>query len=144
MHPSRFYELIHARWAEVHEFFLVPMPEVEFGDYPHFRTTRGFGVTFFEPKTRECKMRYAEKLLRQPIERIEGIVRHEFGHVVDFLVPEPVLTRIFATFDLGLEPGAERRADQIAEFIWGPIYYDNDLVQNTKHGVTPRPARLGA
>jgi hypothetical protein len=38
----------------------------------------------------------------------------------------------------------ERRADDIAEAVWGTaLKYDHDLVQNTTTGVTPRPRHLG-
>lgn len=65
---------------------------------------------------------------RQSRDRIEAILRHEFGHVLQ-------LARGFGF--------AEREADQIAERLWGDtIYYDDEDVQTLIPGVTPRPRHL--
>jgi hypothetical protein len=76
----------------------------------------------------------AGKLELAPAHRVEGIIRHEFGHAVDFLYD---LDELF-------HPSAERRADEVAELIWGsPIYYEAPLwIQSISRGVSPRPSQL--
>lgn len=65
---------------------------------------------------------------KQGRDRIEAILRHEFGHAVQ-------LARGFGF--------AEREADQIAERLWGDtIYYDAEDVQTLVPGVAPRPLHL--
>lgn len=110
--------------------------------YPHFQTARGFAVTFYDGMN--CDVLYAEKILQQHPSRVEGIVRHEFGHVLDFYVPQRLL--IAWAFERGvrLPLTTERRADEIARAVWGRhLLYDTEDVQNTRSGVTPRPTRLG-
>jgi hypothetical protein len=73
---------------------------------------------------------YAPKLERADAARIEGVLRHEFGHALAFHVYTP--------------DHAERDADTVAALVFGaPIRYDADDVQTTGEGVTPRPRRLG-
>ena len=73
---------------------------------------------------------YAPKLERADAERIEGVLRHEFGHALAFFVVTP--------------DHSERDADTVAALVFGaPIRYDADDVQTTGEGVTPRPKRLG-
>jgi hypothetical protein len=77
--------------------------------------------------------------------RIEGVMRHEFGHAIDALY-----TRRQIETRLGLKRGhlqkygSERLADVIAELVFGKVIrYDNDLIQTINDdGVTPRPAHL--
>lgn len=64
--------------------------------------------------------------------RIQGVLRHEFGHAVYFFE--------------GYEDHSERQADELAEVLFGDlIYYDSDLVQtiNPRNAVRPRPRSLG-
>ena len=73
---------------------------------------------------------YAPKLERADAARIEGVLRHEFGHALAFFTHSPEHT--------------ERDADTVAALVFGaPIRYDADDVQTTGEGVTPRPRRLG-
>lgn len=82
----------------------------------------------------------APKVLRMNEGRQEGLLRHEFGHAVEFHAGKPWLTRTLGP----LPRGVERRADTVAERLYGdPIYYDRDLIQTTAGGVRPRPAHLG-
>lgn len=70
----------------------------------------------------------APDFARQSRDRIEAVLRHEFGHVVQ-------IARGFGF--------AEREADRIAESLWGDIiYYDAEDVQTLIPGVTPRPPHL--
>lgn len=71
-------------------------------------------------------------LFRDNTARIEGVLRHEFGHAVYFFE--------------GYEDHSERQADELAEVLFGDlIYYDSDLVQtiNPRNAVRPRPRSLG-
>lgn len=64
-------------------------------------------------------------------ERQEGILMHELAHV--------------ALLQAGNEEHSERDADDFAEVLWGKrIAYDNEDVQTTGPGTSPRPVRLDA
>jgi hypothetical protein len=69
----------------------------------------------------------AERALALPAANVRALLRHELGHVVD---PTP------------RAPGAEARADRIAELVGGsPIRYDRRGVQTLGRG-GPRPSFL--
>lgn len=69
------------------------------------------------------------KILKAPRHRVEGLLRHELGHVL--------LMR------QGDYDHSEQTADDIAELCFGEkILYDQDGVQSTKVGVYPRPLHL--
>lgn len=75
---------------------------------------------------------------------IRGLMRHEFGHAIDFRYGKSFLER---TLDVELPHGVERRADAIAEVVFGdPIVYGGQhLVQCVScQGQYPRPKKLGA
>jgi hypothetical protein len=115
------------------------------GDYKHFHTARGFGVTF-KDVGEPCHVRLAAKLADSNKCRQDGIIRHELGHVVDLSFPEPVLDRWALSRGVQLPPKSqgEIRADAIAEAIWGSkLGYDDATVQNVCEGVQRRPAHLG-
>lgn len=113
----------------------------DFGTYPHFKTKRGYGVTFPQ-EDGTCHVRFAEKILTDGDLRADGVLRHELGHVVDMLVPPARLTKLLGS--LPPRKQAELRADAIAEAIWDhPMSYDKDDVQTTGLGTRPRPKRLG-
>jgi hypothetical protein len=90
------------------------------GKYPKSRDyakTNGFTI-YFSPKILDCEDH-----------RVEGLLRHELGHVV--------------LMQAGLLNHSERDADIIAEFCFGlPIYYDQEDVQSIKEGTYPRPNHL--
>jgi hypothetical protein len=119
------------------------------GPYAHFKTRRGFGVTFTQhrnPAWGFCHVRLSKKLLREPPTRQDGIIRHELGHVLDLSFPPGALDRWAAARGVRLPPQAqgELRADSIAAAVWGePLRYDKDTVQSTCCGVFPRPRHLG-
>ncbi len=87
----------------------------------------------------------APKMLEATKDRAEGVLRHEFGHAMDLQANKvPQLLPKFAQDHACWQPGKERRADALAESLWGtPIYYDSLLVQCLSHGITPRPTFLG-
>lgn len=121
----------------------------DIGPYDHFKSKRGFGVTFYShrnPQWGECHIRLSEKLLRAPQTRQDGIIRHELGHVIDLQTTPHMLDAWAASRGVKLPPQAhgELRADAIAEAVWGePLKYDRDTVQSTCCGVDHRPAHLG-
>jgi len=80
-----------------------------------------------------CLIVVAPKILKAARPRVLGLLMHELGHAVDFQKSPDHPNH-----------GSERRADAIAEHIWGvPIRYDGDTVQSICCGVHPRPAHLG-
>ncbi len=86
----------------------------------------------------------APKLLRGDRDRVQAILRHELAHAIEFHVGEEELRSMAAQDGYRLPRGAERRADRVAEIIWGdPIYYDDILVQTLARGIRPRPEHLG-
>jgi hypothetical protein len=145
-----FGKLVVRRWAEARAVLGCQPNAVtltwDFGDYPHFETPRGFGVTFHHGGP-VCHLRFARKLLKQEPARIDGVLRHEIGHVIDLVFDANEVTGWANNLGVRLAPPnqAERRADDIAQVVWGaPILYDTALwVQNTQHGVAPRPKHLG-
>ena len=82
----------------------------------------------------------APKLARGPEGRIQAILRHELAHAIEFHLGEYKLLEALPE----LPAGPERRADRLAELLWGdPIYYDDILVQTLDGGKRPRPRHLG-
>ena len=88
----------------------------------------------------------APDFAEQPAYRRVALLRHEFGHAIEFAVgPSVVLNMIDAAgYSLAAWGGVERRADAVAEVVYGaPIGYDTGDVQTIRGGVRPRPLRLG-
>jgi predicted SprT family Zn-dependent metalloprotease len=72
---------------------------------------------------------FSPKILKATKERMDGLMRHEFAHVI--LMKQ-------GDFD-----HSEREADIVAESVFGGnIYYDEDDVQTTLRGKRPRPLHL--
>jgi hypothetical protein len=84
---------------------------------------------------------FAAKVEGLPEANIRGLMRHEFGHALDYRYGRRPLER---QLGVKLSPMTERRADQIAEAVFGePIEYDQKLIQCIDcGGVSPRPRRL--
>ncbi len=143
-----FDELVALRWEETAEAVDFDPVKVDLvwgvgGGYPHFKTLRGYGVTFWDGKP-PCRLLFAQKILQAPFHRQDGIVRHELGHVVDMVFGKKKINRWAKQKGVSLASTDERRADDIALAIWGePIRYDRDLVQSTSYGEYPRPKFLG-
>jgi len=107
-------------------------------DYPHPRNC-AMCAWLDTPQGRQIDIFVAPKVLKMDLGRQEGLLRHEFGHAVEFYLQDR-LPEVLP----GLPKGIERRADQIAERIYGdPIYYDADLIQTISGGTRPRPRHLG-
>ncbi len=112
------------------------------GASAHFDTRRGFATTSFDGTSTYLKL--SEKLLTAGSYRVEGVLRHEMGHIVDLNVPWPALDAWAEERGADLPHTPERRADAIAGTIWGsPVYYDVESVQTTLSGTSPRPEDLG-
>lgn len=142
-----FGQLLSRRWGEAHTALGLPPGTLglswDIGPYPHFKTKRGYAVCFHKGP-QSCHLRFAEKTLRAPVHRADGLARHEMGHAIDFCCDADALDAWGLSRGVKIPRTPERRADAIAEAVWGdPIRYDSDLVQSTKNGVYPRPRHLG-
>lgn len=84
---------------------------------------------------------FAPKAARLPKAQLVGLMRHEMGHALEYRFGVKELERRLGR---KLPDMVERRADAIAEAVWGePIVYDEKLVQCVGvPGVRPRPAHL--
>ena len=127
--------------------YLFPPVTWAFEEHEHVETPRGFAGTWLSRRpSLQAHIGLSRKCLSVSRDRLLGILRHEFGHVVDFTVDREALDQFT---EHALAQTKERRADDIARFIWkSPIYYDRDLwVQtisnNKKKAVHPRPKHLG-
>lgn len=138
---------LDVRWADAYRALHPRLVDVRMtwciGESTHFNTNRGFatmktdGTSFFH-------LTFAEKIRAASMARLEGILRHELGHVIDFAVEKADLDAWARIRGLVLPDTRERRADAIALAIWGaPIRYDSEQVQNIETGIHPRPAELG-
>ncbi len=143
-------QLAARRQAEAEKSLGTRLPVTwDIGPYAHFRTKRGFGVTFYQhhnPAWGACHVRLSKKLLQSSQGRQDGIIQHELGHVIDLLVNPTSLDRwaVKRGVRLPRQELVELRADAIAHAVWQkPMLYDKDTVQNTRTGTWPRPKRLG-
>ena len=97
------------------------------GDARRFRTRRAHAWC---ESTTPPRIVYAPKMERADLDRIEGVLRHEFGHAL--------------AFHADAIDHTERDADDLAHLLFGDVIrYDADDVQTFGPGVAPRPARLG-
>ena len=109
---------------------------------PHFEVTLAEGAPHEFPAPRsmaychrdddsgDLTVVVAPRLVTGNLDRIEGVLRHEFGHALLFF--------------WGYPQHGERDADSLAENVFGdPIYYDRETVQTIRGGTRPRPAHLG-
>ena len=83
---------------------------------------RAFG--FYDPD--ELQIGLSPDLEAEDLDRIRGIIRHEFGHAVDEMYANSTIER---KIGFQLSDGAEARADAIAVALWGPLGYDADDIQ---------------
>ena len=125
--PRTFLQL-HARATEMAgPFFEVSLYAGEPGEFPK---ARNMAYCHHEPRTGALTIVVAPKLFHGDRQRIEAVLRHEFGHALHFFCGHP---------DHG-----ERDADTLAEQVFGdPIYYDRETVQTLRPGTRPRPSYLG-
>lgn len=142
-----FSQLLVQRWLEACRAVGL-QPDVipitwDIGEYDHFKSKRGYAVAVSNGDG-TYHIRFAPKILKAPVHRADGLIRHEIGHIVDFLVDKPQLNAWADHRGFALPSTPERRADAIAECIWlEPVLYDQDTVQSTRVGISPRPSHLG-
>lgn len=75
---------------------------------------------------------FAPKAEELPLNRLRGLMRHEFGHALEYRFGVKELEK---RLKKKLPPEVERRADAIAEAVWGErIEYDERDVQCVGHG----------
>jgi len=154
MKKQTFSRLIEKRWFEaltsLPYLVALSMPELtwKFGHHGHFASARGFACCYDFRGTSRIHILFAEKILKQPKHRIEGVLRHEIGHAFDMAINPGHLDAWASSRGVSL-PGdewGERRADYIAFAVWkNTICYDGFDVQTirTRDATAPRPVRLG-
>ena len=105
--------------------------ELALGPDEHFPQPRNMAYTLRDTNKKALVVVVSRKLCGCPLPTIEGVLAHEFGHVV--------------LMHKGRPDHPEREADMVAERLFGkPIYYDAATVQTTRKGTRPRPAHLPA
>lgn len=84
---------------------------------------------------------FAPKAERLPDSHLRGLMRHEFGHALEYRYGVEELER---RLGMRLPEKVERRADVVAEAVFGePINYDDAYVQCVGvSGTSPRPSHL--
>jgi len=143
-----FSDLVDLRWEEAQAALCLPEGLIDFGfsvgdDYPHFAKARGYAVCFWHGRNK-CRLLFSTKMLKAPRHRSDAIIRHELGHVLDFVLSDVMLSDFCHAVGVDMPSTDERKADALAEAIWGEaILYDGEEVQSLRYGVTPRPAHLG-
>jgi len=139
--------LLDARWTALLDAlgpsWTPPGISWGYGASPHFESARGFATTLVISPT-VFYLKFAEKVAHEPPTRMDALVRHELGHVLDFSTDATVLNDWALGRGVRLPDTPERRADALCEAVWGePIFYDEQDVQTLTAGARPRPARLG-
>jgi hypothetical protein len=137
--------LFETRWAEVLRVFtsLADIPvRAEEGNSDHFASERGCAVTRSTPQG--WVVVFAEKMRSMPEATVDAVVRHEIGHLLDLSIPTEFLDDLARSRGTVLPSTLERRADALAEWLWGDrLYYDDRLIQTLAGGTSPRPESLG-
>jgi len=92
-----FTDLVNRRWFEAQQRIGLRPGALQLtweitDDYPHFKKARGYAVCFHVDDN-TCHLKFSTKMLRASPHRADAIVRHELGHVLDFLVPSTELDR---------------------------------------------------
>jgi len=144
MTKQSFVNLFHRRWREA-EKATGPLDVVLYegnpSEFPHKRNMAYTVIYRGSNGSVHTDVVVAPKLIKGEQDRADAVIRHELGHVIDAHFP----FRKLREWAPGKLPrGLERRADVIAEVVWGePIKYDRDTVQSICCGVHPRPPHLG-
>ncbi len=107
-------------------------------DWEAGRTGRAFAFCEYG----ECVyIACSPRLEREPLDRIQAIIRHEFGHAIDALYARSTIEQRIGR--VARQGWPERMADDIAAALYGPLFYDAEDVQTTRVTSTPiRPAHL--
>lgn len=137
--------LFKTRWAEVLRVFtsLADIPvRAEEGQSEHFASERGCAVTRYAPPG--WVVVFSEKMRSMPEATVDAVIRHEIGHLLDLSIPTDFLDDLARSRGTELPSTLERRADALAEWLWGDrLYYDERLIQTLAGGTYPRPESLG-
>lgn len=139
--------VLDARWRDLVErtasFWTPPKIAWGYGESDHFLAARGYATTLVLSPS-EFYLKFSAKADAAPAHRLDALVRHELGHVLDYSTPTETLNRWAASRIVSLPSTRERRADALCLAVWGsPIFYDAEDVQTLLPGTTPRPERLG-
>lgn len=106
----------------------IPDIIVEEGDISEFPKNRDFAMSIYNGENEPVIFRYSPRLLDQNIGIIQGISRHEFGHIW-----------FFGQGDVTNH--TEIQADKKAEEMFGtPIFYNKDYIQTiypNKYSIRP-------
>jgi len=128
----------------VGEDFFVPLGVGDRSEFPERRNMAYCAYKDRNSGERDITIMVAPKLTRGNRDRIQAILRHELAHAIEFHLGEKELRALAKESGYSLPRGGERRADKVAEIIWGdPIFYDEILVQSLGKGTRPRPRHLG-
>jgi hypothetical protein len=121
------FDRLHARTCRaVGEYVPVLLALGPDEDFPQ---PRNMAYTMRDGDTKGLTVVVSRKLCGCPEHNIEGVLAHEFGHVV--------------LMHMGKVKHPEREADMVAERMFGkPIFYDHSTVQSTHAGARPRPRHL--
>jgi hypothetical protein len=146
--PEEIQHLLSVRWLEAQREIGALLPpdvllSLEIGDSEHFRTSRGYATTKVLSQSR-FHITFSDKALHCPPDRLDALIRHELGHVLDFSVPGRGADRWAQARGVTLPATVERRADSLALAVWRQfIRYDAEDVQSLSSGTFLRPERLG-
>ena len=141
------FNLLELRWAKLQSC----LPRLydatityDVGDSPLFDSPRRYASTTGDGGN-SCHIRFPPRIVDLPISQVDAVIRHELGHVADFIVPYMELEEWAQAQGMSLPSTPERKADALAELIWGEkIYYNEALVQTfDSSGTAPRPEQLG-
>jgi len=146
--PEEVQRLLSERWLDVQHAAGPLVSDVqlslELGESEHFHSPRGYATTKVLSPSR-FHITFSEKALRCSEDRLDAIIRHELGHVIDFAAERKVAERWARSRGVDLPQTPERRADTIAFAVWRRmIRYDAEDVQSLSEGAWVRPERLGA
>lgn len=124
--------------------FRVPLVVGKPDEFPMPRNMAYCAYRDHDSGRREIFIVVAPKLIKSSKARVNAILRHELAHAIEFHIGEDAVRGMAGRDGYKLPAGPERRADRIAEIIWGdPLYYDDILVQTLDRGTRPRPRHLG-
>lgn len=147
MTPHELESLLLRRWHEV-QVALSPLLDTArlewaFADTDMLRVPRRYASTIGDGGN-VCRVQFPQKALTASFDRMDAVIRHELGHVVDIILFQPDLEGWALAHGVWLPSTPERKADALAALLWGQtIYYDNELIQTLLPGIHPRPESLG-
>ena len=118
---------LHARACDRlgDEFYV----DLRLGDPEEFPARRNMAYTVRNKRGDLCIVVAPKLVTVDDLPRVEGVLRHEFGHA--------------ALWHLGEMGHSEQDADRMGETLFdAPIYYDEEDVQTLLPGSRPRPNHL--